>query len=49
MQGSGMGLAIARDFVAAHGGSITVLDSDRGAHFRVTLPRRARTRLAVAA
>ena len=49
IEGTGLGLAIAREFAEAHGGRIDVLASARGAHFRVTLPRRARSRLAVAA
>jgi two-component system sensor histidine kinase GlrK len=38
IKGSGLGLAIARELVLAHGGSIDILDSDRGAHFRVVVP-----------
>src|SRR3954470_16218615 len=49
IEGTGLGLAIAREFAEAHGGRIDVLASSKGAHFRVTLPRRARSRLAVAA
>jgi two-component system sensor histidine kinase GlrK len=40
VEGSGLGLAIAREFVEAHGGKISVLAEERGAHFRVALPRR---------
>jgi len=40
VEGSGLGLAIAREFVEAHGGSIRLLAEERGAHFRVALPRR---------
>lgn len=36
--GSGIGLAIAREHAIAHGGSIGVVDSERGARFRVTIP-----------
>jgi signal transduction histidine kinase len=36
--GSGLGLALARRIAAAHGGSISLLDSPRGATFRVELP-----------
>ncbi len=41
--GAGLGLAIAREMVAAHGGSISLEPtvSGRGATFRVTLPRDA--------
>ena len=40
IEGSGLGLAIAREFVEAHGGKLSVLAEERGAHFRVALPRR---------
>jgi len=36
--GSGMGLAIARAMLAAHGGTIRVLDSEHGARFEIELP-----------
>lgn len=36
--GSGIGLAIVREFICAHRGSVRALPSDRGAHFRVELP-----------
>ncbi|NAS21961.1 HAMP domain-containing protein [Herbidospora sp. NEAU-GS84] len=36
--GAGLGLAIAREIVAAHGGTLTIEDSPRGALFRMTLP-----------
>ncbi len=49
IEGSGLGLAIAREFAEAHGGRIHVLGDTNGAHFRVTLPRKARQALAVAA
>jgi two-component system sensor histidine kinase GlrK len=39
VKGSGLGLSIARDYVLAHHGHISILDDARpGAHFRVTLP-----------
>jgi len=38
--GIGLGLAIAREFAMAHGGSLELVDSDAGAHFRVSLPKR---------
>ena len=49
IEGTGLGLAIAREFVEAHGGRIQVVARSGGAHFRVTLPRRARGSLAEAA
>jgi two-component system sensor histidine kinase GlrK len=39
--GSGIGLAIVREFISAHGGTVRLLASERGAHFRVELPREA--------
>ncbi|WP_062347064.1 sensor histidine kinase [Herbidospora yilanensis] len=36
--GAGLGLAIAREIVVAHGGTLTIEDSPRGALFRMTLP-----------
>lgn len=36
--GSGLGLSIVREFVAAHGGRIELVPSDAGAHFRIELP-----------
>lgn len=35
--GTGLGLAIARGLVAAHGGSVALVPSDRGAVFEVRL------------
>ncbi|WP_018413194.1 HAMP domain-containing sensor histidine kinase [Methyloversatilis thermotolerans] len=37
-KGNGLGLAIVREFVAAHGGRAMVVPSERGAHFRIELP-----------
>lgn len=37
-QGSGVGLSIVRELVAAQGGTVVLLPSDTGAHFRVELP-----------
>lgn len=36
--GSGLGLSIVREFVIAHGGTVEVLPTASGAHFRVELP-----------
>ncbi|CAG0997585.1 two-component system, NtrC family, sensor histidine kinase GlrK [Methylophilaceae bacterium] len=38
IKGSGLGLSIAKEYVDAHGGEITLLPSTQGAHFRVYLP-----------
>jgi signal transduction histidine kinase len=35
--GTGIGLTIAKDLAQAHGGDLTLLDSDRGAAFRLEL------------
>jgi two-component system sensor histidine kinase GlrK len=52
VKSSGLGLAIARELVEAHGGQIAVVPGKsgaNGAHFRVTLPRRSARALADAA
>jgi two-component system sensor histidine kinase GlrK len=49
IEGTGLGLAIAREFAEAHGGRISVVTRTSGGHFRVTLPRKPRSALAVAA
>ena len=36
--GAGLGLAIARALARAHGGDLRLVDSERGARFRLTLP-----------
>ena len=46
-EGTGLGLAIARDFVKAHGGRIEVVPGSTGGHFRVMLPTRPASELAV--
>jgi signal transduction histidine kinase len=37
--GSGLGLAIAAELVGLHGGTISLIPSEFGAHFRIVLPR----------
>ena len=39
--GTGLGLVIASELVQAHGGTLKLLDSDAGAHFRIDLPDRS--------
>ncbi len=36
--GTGLGLAISADIIRAHGGSIRLMDSPGGAHFRIAIP-----------
>jgi two-component system sensor histidine kinase GlrK len=38
LKGSGMGLAISREYIQNHGGTIRLLQSRKGARFAVTLP-----------
>jgi two-component system sensor histidine kinase GlrK len=38
VRGTGIGLSVVKEYVFAHGGSVEVVDSPRGAHFRVRLP-----------
>jgi len=39
--GTGLGLAIAAELIAAHGGSIRLLERDKGAAFEIAIPDRA--------
>ena len=38
MRGSGIGLSIVHEYIAAHGGRITLLPDEPGAHFRIEFP-----------
>jgi two-component system sensor histidine kinase GlrK len=38
VRGTGIGLSVVKEYVFAHGGSVEVLDSARGAHLRIRLP-----------
>ena len=38
LKGTGIGLSIVKEYIAAHGGHIDLLPATQGAHFRVTLP-----------
>jgi two-component system, NtrC family, sensor histidine kinase GlrK len=38
VSGTGIGLSVVKEYVFAHGGSVEVMDSKRGAHLRVRLP-----------
>ncbi|HHQ41310.1 MAG TPA: HAMP domain-containing protein [Chromatiales bacterium] len=42
VKGSGLGLSIVRECAEAHGGSVAVLDSERGARLRLELPLAAK-------
>ncbi|MDH0866771.1 ATP-binding protein [Mitsuaria sp. GD03876] len=38
LKGTGIGLSIVNEYIAAHGGRLELLPADQGAHFRITLP-----------
>ena len=38
VRGTGVGLSVVKEYVSAHGGSVELVEADRGAHLRVTLP-----------
>lgn len=46
IEGSGLGLAIASEYATAHHGRIELIDTNVGAHFRVTLPKVRKARVA---
>ncbi len=37
-RGTGIGLSIVQEYIAAHGGRVALLDDGPGAHFRIELP-----------
>ncbi len=39
--GTGLGLAVAHELVAAHGGTIRLMEADQGTHFRIEISDRA--------
>jgi len=42
VKGTGIGLSVVMEFVAAHGGTVQIVDGEYpGAHFRITMPMRA--------
>jgi two-component system NtrC family sensor kinase len=44
-QGTGLGLSVSLGIAEAHGGSLELRPTDRGACFRLTIPRQSETRL----
>ena len=38
VRGTGIGLSVVKEYVFAHGGSVEVVDSTRGAHVRIRIP-----------
>jgi two-component system sensor histidine kinase GlrK len=41
VKGTGIGLSVVLEFVAAHGGTVQIVDGEfAGAHFRITMPIR---------
>jgi two-component system sensor histidine kinase GlrK len=41
VKGTGIGLSIVQEYIAAHGGRVTLLPEGPGARFRIALPRSA--------
>jgi signal transduction histidine kinase len=46
VKGTGIGLSVVREHAQMHGGKVEIMDSNRGAHVRITLPISARTQSA---
>lgn len=46
VKGTGIGLSVVMECVKSHGGTIEIVDSEQGAHFRISLPRRPDARQA---
>ena len=44
-QGTGLGLSVSLGIAQAHGGLLELMPTDRGACFRLTIPRASETRL----
>jgi two-component system sensor histidine kinase HupT/HoxJ len=44
-QGTGLGLSVSLGIAEAHGGSLELVPTERGACFRLTIPRQTETRL----
>ena len=42
VKGTGIGLSVVREYAQMHGGKVEVIETERGAHIRVTLPISAR-------
>ncbi len=42
LRGTGVGLSIVQEYIAAHGGSIQLMPTEPGAHFRIQLPHATR-------
>ena len=41
VRGTGIGLSIVQEYIQAHGGRVQLIDTSRGAHFRIELPHAA--------